>query len=84
MDAAMAARYGLPTPQAQPRQRPRREAEADKGPEIGFKGDGRWKRSTRGRYQMTAGSETAPAVVKKNHRVYISTEGLTLVFGRVY
>ena len=47
-------------------------------------GSGRWERKFRGRYDVSLDTQTAPAEVKKNHRVYIGFNGMALVFGRVY
>jgi len=88
MDAEMAARYGLPPGQgAQGQRRPLAQAPKPRRPQLKFSEQGRWDRKTRGRYQVQAssgGGSVGSVVVRKNHRAYIDTEGMTLVFKRVW
>ena len=84
MSPEMAARYGLGGGRGGQAQRPAAQAARPKlKPTISIGGEGSWERTAPGRYLLDIDGKNAQANFNKN-RLLIKTQGMSLVFSRVY
>ena len=83
MSPEMAARYGLGGRGGRPQQAATPAPKPKSKPTINIGGEGNWERTAPGRYELDIDGKKAQANFNKS-RLLIKTQGMQLVFSRVY